>query len=57
MSTSLLYQALNIVGYRQRRTEDVGRKIRFTVEEDPTTLGCPDCGSPNGQGDTANESP
>jgi hypothetical protein len=57
MSTSLLHQTLNIVGYRQRRTEYVGREIRFTVEQDPTTLGCPGCGSPNGQGDTANESP
>ncbi len=45
MSTSLLYHALNIVGYRYRRTEYVGREIIFTIEQDPTTLRCPCCGS------------
>jgi transposase len=45
MSTSLLYHALNIVGYRYRRTEYVGREIIFTIEQDPTTLRCACCGS------------
>ena len=45
MSTSLLYHALNIVGYHHRKTEYVGQEIRFTVEQDPTTLRCPCCGS------------
>ena len=45
MSTSLLYHALNIVGYRYRSTEYVGNEIVFTVEQDPSTLRCPCCGS------------
>lgn len=32
MSTSLLYHVLNIVGYRHRKTEYVGREIRMTIE-------------------------
>jgi transposase len=47
MSTSLLYHALNIVGYHHRKTEYAGNEIRFTVEQDPTTLRCPCCGSRN----------
>jgi len=45
MSTSLLYHALNIVGYRHQRTEFVGREIIFTVKQDRATLKCPRCGS------------
>lgn len=45
MSTSLLYHALNIVGYRYRKTEYVGKEIIFTIEQDPTTLRCSCCGS------------
>jgi len=45
MSTSLLYHALNIVGYHHRKTEYVGREIRFTVEQDAKSLRCPGCGS------------
>lgn len=45
MSTSLLYHALNIVGYHHQRTEFVGREIIFTVEQDPGTLKCPWCDS------------
>lgn len=45
MSTSLLYHALNIVGYRYRSTEYVGREIIFTIEQDPSTLRCSRCGS------------
>jgi hypothetical protein len=35
MSTSLLYHALNIVGYRYRSTEYVGKEIIFTIERVP----------------------
>jgi len=45
MSTSLLYHALNIVGYRHQRTEFAGREIIFTVKQAPGTLRCPRCGS------------
>ena len=45
MSTSLLYHALNIVGYRYRSTEYVGNEIVFTIEQDPSTLRCSCCGS------------
>lgn len=45
MSTSLLYHALNIVGYRYRSTEHVGKEIVFTIEQDPSTLRCSCCGS------------
>jgi transposase len=45
MSTSLLYHTLNIVGYRYRSTEYVGKEIIFTIEQDPSTLKCPRCGS------------
>ncbi|MEW6349379.1 MAG: helix-turn-helix domain-containing protein [Thermodesulfobacteriota bacterium] len=45
MSTSLLYHALNIVGYRYRKTEYVGREIIFTIEQDPSTFRCSNCGS------------
>lgn len=47
MSTSLLYHAMNIVGYHHRKTEYEGREIRFTVEQDPKSLSCPGCGSRN----------
>ncbi len=47
MSTSLLYHALNIVGYHHRKTEYVGREIRFTIEQDPAQVKCPCCGSRN----------
>ena len=45
MSTSLLYHALNIVGYRYRSTEYVGKEIIFTIEQDPGSLQCACCGS------------
>ena len=45
MSTSLLYHVLNIVGYRYRSTEYVGKEIIFTIEQDPSTLRCSRCGS------------
>jgi len=45
MSTSLLYHALNIVGYRHQRTEFVGREIIFTVKQAPGSLKCSRCGS------------
>jgi len=45
MSTSLLYHVLNIVGYRYRSTEYVGKEVIFTVEQDPSTLRCSHCGS------------
>lgn len=45
MSTSLLYHALNIVGYGLRKTEFEGRHIIFTVEQDRRSLRCSGCGS------------
>jgi transposase len=45
MSTSLLYHALNIVGYRYRSTEYVGKEIIFTIEQDPSSFRCSCCGS------------
>ena len=45
MSTSLLYHALNIVGYRYRSTEYVEKEIIFTIEQDPSSLQCACCGS------------
>ena len=45
MSTSLLYHALNIVGYRYRSTEYVGKEIIFTIEQDASSLRCSCCGS------------
>ncbi|MFC1836290.1 ISL3 family transposase [Thermodesulfobacteriota bacterium] len=45
MSTSLLYHAFNIKGYRYRSTEYCGNEIIFRIEQDSSTLRCPCCES------------
>jgi transposase len=45
MSTSLLYQAFGIRGYRYVRTEYIDGAVMFTVEQDRATLCCSACGS------------
>jgi len=45
MSTSLLYHALGIRGYRHMRTGYVGGRVIFTIEQEPGELQCPGCGS------------
>ena len=45
MSTSLLYHGFGIRGYRHRRTEYVEGKVVVWIEQDPSELSCPMCGS------------
>ena len=45
MSTSLLYHAWGVRGYRYRRTEYDGGMIHFHVEQDPGSFRCACCGS------------
>lgn len=45
MSTSLLYHAFNIAGYRYRKTEYFGREIVITIEQPTEDLSCSSCGS------------
>ncbi len=45
MSTSLLYHAWGIRGYRYVRTHYLEGRIEFVVEQDPNTLRCGHCGS------------
>jgi transposase len=45
MSTSLLYHGFGIRGYRHRRTEYVGGRVLMWIEQDPSELCCPLCGS------------
>jgi transposase len=45
MSTSLLYHALGIKGYRYVRTAYVQGQTIFTLDQDPNTCRCPACGS------------
>jgi transposase len=45
MSTSLLYQAFGIRGYRYVRSEFVERMVIFTIEQERGRLRCPVCGS------------
>jgi transposase len=45
MSTSLLYHGFGIRGYRHRRTEYVGGRVLMWIEQDPSELRCPLCGS------------
>ena len=49
MSTSLLYHAWRLRGYRCQRTEFNGGGIDFVIEQNPDTLCCSHCG---GQGHT-----
>jgi transposase len=45
MSTSLLYHAFGIQGYRYVRTAYVAGQTIFTLGQDPDTCRCPACGS------------
>ena len=45
MSTSLLYHGFGIRGYHHVNTQFTGGDIIFTVEQDPSTLRCPNCNS------------
>jgi len=45
MSTSLLYHAFGIRGYRHARTDFFEGEILFTIEQGRHTLKCPVCGS------------
>jgi transposase len=47
MSTSLLYHALGVRGYRYVRTEYVGGGVIFTVERKNETCRCAECDSRN----------
>jgi transposase len=47
MSTSLLYQAFGVRGYRHCRTDYFEGAVMFTIEQDRATLRCPVCHSPN----------
>ena len=46
MSTSLLYHAFGIRGYRYVRAFFTGGGVRFDIERAPERLRCADCGSP-----------
>lgn len=45
MSTSLLYHAFGIRGYRHARTDFFEGEVMFTIEQGRHTLQCPVCGS------------
>jgi transposase len=45
MSTSLLYHAFGIRGYRYLRTDYLEGEVVFTIEQGRATLQCPVCGS------------
>jgi transposase len=45
MSTSLLYHAFGIRGYRYSRTEYHNGQVIFTIDQEPETLRCCACGS------------
>lgn len=45
MSTSLLYHAFGVRGYRYVRTEFVGGEVVFTIEQPRESYRCPACGS------------
>ena len=45
MSTSLLYHAFGIRGYRHARTDFFEGEVMFTIEQGRHTLQCPLCGS------------
>lgn len=45
MSTSLLYHAFGIRGYRYARTDFFEGEVLFTIEQGRHTLQCPVCGS------------
>src|SRR6266481_5024518 len=45
MSTSLLYHAFGIRGYRYRRTDYQDGQVIFAIEQELGTRRCPACGS------------
>ena len=45
MSTSLLYHAFGIRGYKYRRTEYDNGQVIFTIRQEPETYRCSSCGS------------
>ena len=45
MSTSLLYHALGVRGYKHVRTEYGGGQVRFRIEQEPGSVRCAQCGS------------
>ena len=45
MSTSLLYHAYGLRGYRQRRIDFEKGNIRFVISQNPDTLCCSGCGA------------
>jgi len=45
MSTSLLYHAFGVRGYRYLRTEYVEGEVNFTIEQPRESYRCPACGS------------
>jgi transposase len=45
MSTSLLYHAFGIRGYKYLRTQYDNRKVIFTIFQEPETYRCSSCGS------------
>src|SRR5579871_405939 len=45
MSTSLLYHAFGIYGYRYRRTEYESGEVIFTIDQEPSTCRCSACGA------------
>src|SRR6516162_11182458 len=45
MSTSLLYHAFGIRGYKYSRTEYDNGKVIFTIYQEPETYRCSACGS------------
>lgn len=49
MSTSLLYHAFGIRGYRYTRTDYQGGQTIFTIDQEPRTCRCAACGSPRVQ--------
>jgi transposase len=47
MSTSLLYHAFGIRGYKYSRTQYSNRHVNFAIHQDPETYRCSCCGSKN----------
>ena len=45
MSTSLLYHAFCIRGYKYSRTEYANGQVIFTIHQEPETYRCSSCGS------------
>ena len=45
MSTSLLYHAFGVRGYKYVKTEYVGGEVIFTIEQPRESYRCPVCGS------------